>query len=220
MQWSRVPSISWPIYDHVRAHTKKSSHHYSLGLQHETVITILSLGTFAVLPWNSRNGWTLWGIMKLFWQRSRCVLVPGLWGTTSMLQISIVQKNHLDSKMTGEIHWGKVCVTQVSCNPAARGDRGFLRSCDGRKMQMKWSVVWHPVNGTWCSLTGSRISIRDTRIHCQFLPSDRTICKILNFWELFSSERVATQLKVLHKQHMLDVWCAELVSSTQSSKIA
>lgn len=37
------------------------------------------------------------------------------------------------------------------------------------------------------------------------LPPDRTICKILNFWELFSSERVATQLKVLHKQHMLDV---------------
>lgn len=87
----------WP-----RAHTKKSSHHYSLGLQHETVITILSLGTFAVLSWNSRNGWTLWGIMKLFWQRSRFMLVPGLWGTSSMLQISIVQKNHLDSKMAGE----------------------------------------------------------------------------------------------------------------------
>lgn len=37
----------------------------------------------------------------------------------------------------GEIHGGKVCVTQVSCNPAATGDRGFLRLCDGRKMQMK-----------------------------------------------------------------------------------
>jgi len=94
------------------------------------------------------------------------------------------------------------------------------RLCAGGKVPMeKWSpVVWHPANGTWCSLSENRVSITDTGLRCQMLPPDRTICKIPNFWELLSSERVATQLKVLCKQHMLDVWCAELVCSTQSTK--
>lgn len=95
-----------------------------------------------------------------------------------------------------------------------------FRLCAGRKMQMKnWSpVAWHPANRTWCSLSESTVFVTDTRLHCQMLPPDRTIWKIPNFWELLSSQRVATQLKVLCKQHMLDVWCAELVCFTQSTK--
>lgn len=76
----------------------------------------------------------------------------------------------------------------------------------------------NPANGTWCSLSESRVSIIDTRLHCQMLLPNRTICKIPNFGELLGSERVATQLKVLCKQHMLDVWSVELVCSTQSAR--